>query len=263
MRALPSLLLASTLLIGPLDTPVSAQIVPTASFGDELQWRTIEATVGVRYLNGGCWYRASGCVAAIHSGGYDVLTANHVVAGAADFHVELFARKSYPRPDRVFSQVQLTATWPAYDLALIRVQATELPRCILVLSAASPAVDDPLLAVGCGHQRPPYAAPGAFTGRPLIGDDRFQSTCRIVGGFSGGPLVNARGELLGVNVAHSCDGTTYSVSLDRIREFLQREHCVFLGDGRRFPGFLDDREPLIVFGWLVLEIIGLVWRHME
>jgi S1-C subfamily serine protease len=173
-----------------------------------------------------------------------------VVAEAAGFRVELFARRSYPSPARVFSQVELAATWPASDLALLRVKAAEPPSHVFVLSAASPAVGAPLLAVGCGHQRPPYAAPGSFTGRPLIGDDRLQSSCPIVGGFSGGPLVDAHGDLVGVNVAHSPDGTTYSVPLDAVREFLQRERCVFLDQGRPPPGFANNREFLIVAGWL-------------
>lgn len=124
-----------------------------------------------------------------------VATAYHCVAGGGRPRVEL-------RDGRRFVGT-VVATRPRDDLALVRVDAVDLPA--LSLRTDPPEVGERLYALGHPFG---YAAGGAFAGTLLwsasegissaVGDTYVQTDASVNPGSSGGPLVDADGRLVGV-----------------------------------------------------------------
>jgi serine protease Do len=140
--------------------------------------------------------RATGSGFIVTPDGY--LITNHHVGGQADkIEVTLSDGRKF-RAKRV-------GTDPETDLALLKIDATGLPTATL---GDSDVIEqgDWVLALGSpfGLQQTLTAGIVSATGRELPGSpfDRFiQTDASINPGNSGGPLVNLRGEVIGVNTA--------------------------------------------------------------
>jgi S1-C subfamily serine protease len=131
----------------------------------------------------------------------DILTNNHVVAGASDIRVALGSDKATVPAQRVGAD-------PSNDLALIRVDPSKVRLHPLTLGNSSRAeVGDPVVAIGnpfgldrtvttgivSALQRQ-IQAPNGFTISHVI-----QTDASINPGNSGGPLIDAAGEVIGIN----------------------------------------------------------------
>jgi len=132
----------------------------------------------------------------INADGY-ILTNNHVVDGAADIRVKFSDGRELT--GRIVGRDDKT------DLALLKVDATGLP-VIPIGDSAKLEVGEPVMAVGnpFGLEQTVTTGIVSATGR-VIGegpyDDFIQTDASINPGNSGGPLINARGEAVGVNTA--------------------------------------------------------------
>src|SRR5437667_3015602 len=132
----------------------------------------------------------------INADGY-VLTNNHVVDGASEIRVKLGDGRELSG--------KVVGRDPKTDLALLKVEATGLPVVPLGDSARL-EVGEPVMAVGnpFGLEQTVTTGIVSATGR-VIGegpyDDFVQTDASINPGNSGGPLVNARGEAVGINTA--------------------------------------------------------------
>jgi serine protease Do len=132
----------------------------------------------------------------INADGY-VLTNNHVVDGATDIRVKFADGREMP--GKVVGGDAKT------DLALLKVEATGLP-VIPLGDSAKLEVGEPVMAVGnpFGLEQTVTTGIVSATGRAIGAgpyDDFIQTDASINPGNSGGPLVNARGEVVGVNTA--------------------------------------------------------------
>ena len=132
----------------------------------------------------------------INADGY-VLTNNHVVAGASEIRVKFADGREVP--GKVVGGDAKT------DLALLKVEATGLP-IIPLGDSAKLEVGEPVMAIGnpFGLEQTVTTGIVSATGRAIGAgpyDDFIQTDASINPGNSGGPLVNARGEVIGVNTA--------------------------------------------------------------
>jgi len=126
-----------------------------------------------------------------------VLTNNHVIAGADDIQVLL--------DDGSVAQAQVTGTDAETDLAVLKIDGTDLPA-IDIADGGDADVGDVVLAIGnpAGFGKTVTMGIVSATGRQLNlsrYEDFIQTDAAINAGNSGGALVNARGELIGINTA--------------------------------------------------------------
>jgi Do/DeqQ family serine protease len=125
-----------------------------------------------------------------------ILTNNHVVQNAQRIDVVL-------RDGRVL-RGEVAGTDPATDLAVVRVEATGLPAARFATSDDA-RVGEWVVAIGAPFGLDYTVTTGVLSakGRGGLGaneiEDYLQTDASINPGNSGGPLVNLRGEVLGIN----------------------------------------------------------------
>jgi serine protease Do len=140
--------------------------------------------------------RSMGSGFVINSNGH-ILTNNHVVEGATEIMVKLSDGRELT--------AKVLGRDPKTDLALLKVEATGLPTIPLGDSSAL-QVGEPVMAIGnpFGLEQTVTTGIVSATGR-VIGqgpyDDFVQTDASINPGNSGGPLINARGQAVGINAA--------------------------------------------------------------
>jgi serine protease DegS/serine protease DegQ len=128
------------------------------------------------------------------AGGY-VLTNNHVIQGAEEIAVVLY--------DGRVTRARVIGTDAETDLAVLKVDAENLPS--IAIADKSPLnVGDVVLAIGNPFGLSSTVTMGivSATGRRMqksIYEDFIQTDAAINQGNSGGALVNAYGELVGIN----------------------------------------------------------------
>ena len=132
----------------------------------------------------------------VNADGY-VVTNNHVVDGATEIRVKLADGRELAG--------RVVGRDPRTDLALLKVEAHGLPTIPLGDSSAL-KVGEPVMAIGnpFGLEQTVTTGIVSATGR-VIGegpyDDFIQTDASINPGNSGGPLINARGQVIGINTA--------------------------------------------------------------
>ncbi|THJ04661.1 trypsin-like peptidase domain-containing protein, partial [Nocardioides sp.] len=123
--------------------------------------------------------------------------------------------------------------WQTFDHgdgALVKVEASDLHA--LPLSSEDPQIGDPITSVGypgiiesyTDHDLVPTFQPGSISSQKTVGGGLLpvhQLSQNLEGGVSGGPTVNADGEVIGV-ISAGFDGTdlTYASPIARIEELL-------------------------------------------
>lgn len=133
----------------------------------------------------------------ISSDGY-LLTNNHVIANSDEIIVALKdGRESYAR---------VIGTDPETDLAVLKIDIENLP-VITLASSDSAKIGDVVLAIGNPYGVGQTVTMGivSATGRNQLGlttfEDFIQTDAAINPGNSGGALINAYGNLIGINTA--------------------------------------------------------------
>jgi len=130
----------------------------------------------------------------VSTDGY-VVTNNHVIQGAEEIAVVLY--------DGRITRAGVIGTDAETDLAVLKIDAENLPS-IAIADKAPPNVGDVVLALGnpFGLGRTVTMGIVSATGRQLnlsTYEDFIQTDAAINQGNSGGALVNAYGELVGIN----------------------------------------------------------------
>ena len=161
----------------------------------------------------------------------DVLTNAHVVKGATSIKVTLSNEKD-PR------DADLVGSDPTADVAVVRIRdAKDLPT-VKFGSSADLRVGDDVLAIGNALALPggPSVTEGIVSAkdRSIGADDEelqglIQTDAAINPGNSGGPLVNATGEVVGMNTAviqstgeAMAQNIGFAIAIDNIKSLIQR-----------------------------------------
>ena len=135
----------------------------------------------------------------IDRAGY-ILTNHHVIDGAQRITVTLADGRAF--------RAQVVGTDPAIDVALVKIAGSpDLPEAPLGNSDEL-RVGEWVCAIGnpLGYVHSVTVGVVSFIGRKLFDpslDDYIQTDAAINFGNSGGPLINARGEVIGINSAIS------------------------------------------------------------
>ncbi|NGP52195.1 trypsin-like peptidase domain-containing protein [Thioalkalivibrio sp. XN8] len=148
-----------------------------------------------------------------------VITNHHVIAGMEDLSVVLVDGRSAP--------ARLVGTDPETDIALLRIELPDLPS-IRVGRSDQLEVGDVVLAIGNPFSIGQTVTQGIVsgTGRGQLGLSQFenfiQTDAAINVGNSGGALVNARGELVGINTAFfsrrlDSEGIGFAIPINLVR----------------------------------------------
>ena len=186
--------------------PSSGPKAPLNMKTDFPQVVCLTGTVGEKRVEG------SGFV--IGGRGY-ILASSHQVERATRLMARFQDGSSYP--------ATLLSVSEALDLALLQVPVQGIAPLVLDLKP-SPPVGEPVVAVGCpfglNHSTTQgiISAPERnFNGKPLL-----QTDVAINPGSSGGPLLNANGEVLGVivGVLPEAKGIAFALTSRKARHFL-------------------------------------------
>jgi serine protease Do len=169
----------------------------------------------------------------IHKDGY-VVTNAHVIDRARQITVELSDGRKLP--------AELLSTDRDADLALLRIH-TDTPLPTMELGESDDLlIGEPVIAVGnplgfshsvssgivsAVHRDIDPRRPDPPTDRPLHGEqaalrDLIQTDAAINPGNSGGPLLNAYGQVIGINTAIRGDAQNigFAIPVDRLRDLI-------------------------------------------
>ena len=153
-----------------------------------------------------------------------ILTNAHVVDGATEVKVTL-------KDGRTFSGKVLGCD-PVTDIAVVKIEAEDLPSVKLgdsqqlqvgesVIAIGNPLGLDNTVTTGM------ISATGRNSSQVGIADKRvqfIQTDAAINPGNSGGPLLNARGEVIGINTAiiQNAQGIGFAIPIDKAQEIAQQ-----------------------------------------
>jgi len=143
----------------------------------------------------------------------EIVTNEHVVRDADEVRVRLMG-ETEPR------RATVLAADPPNDLALLQIEGSDFPPAVIADPTAI-AVGDPVVAIGfaLGLDGAATVSTGVVSGleRTLLTEEGalgglVQTDAPISSGNSGGPLVNARGEVVGINTAVATSNRARSAS---------------------------------------------------
>jgi len=195
-----------------------------------------------------------------------ILTNNHVVEGARQLEVTTSDKKKY--------KAQIVGTDPVHDLAVIQIPNTSVPQAEIG-DSKSLVVGQKVYAIGN-----PFGLSGTMTRgiissiRSLKGqrgfiDEAIQTDAAINPGNSGGPLLNARGQVIGINTmiltggVEQSAGIGFAIPINTAKAVL--DDLVHLGRVRRpemgvrtipiGPDLADQMGLAAGAGLLIVEVV--------
>ncbi|EJF53573.1 trypsin-like serine protease with C-terminal PDZ domain [Saprospira grandis DSM 2844] len=140
-----------------------------------------------------------------------IVTNNHVIEGATEIEVTLYDKRKY--------KAELVGTDPSTDLAVLKIKASNLPSVELSNSDET-KIGEWVLAVGNPFDLNFTVTAGIVSAKGrninILGNRKasiesfIQTDAAVNPGNSGGALVNAKGELVGINTAIATPTGTYA-----------------------------------------------------
>jgi TonB family protein len=151
-----------------------------------------------------------------------IATNHHVIEGAQDIAVKVLSGK-------IFTRVMIVYDDPARDLAVLVVPALGVPAAALADSDAV-QVGEAVLAIGNPQGLEHTLSTGIVSGvrRVSGGLQYLQTTVPLSSGSSGGPLINLKGEVIGIAVGVLSDSQNlnFAIPSNDVRRGLNRARAV-------------------------------------
>jgi len=202
--------------------PVASDGLPAGEIYDQASKSIVELSA-----RGGSQSSAQGS-GFVYDGIGHVVTNQHVVAGASSISVSFW--------NGVELDAELVGTDPSTDLAVIRVDAPAgLLSPLRIADSSAVDVGDPVLAMGS-----PFGLEGTITSgivsalhREMTAPNNFtitdtiQTDAAINHGNSGGPLLDNRGRVIGVNAqieseSGGSDGVGFAIPSNTVRSIARQ-----------------------------------------
>jgi serine protease Do len=153
-----------------------------------------------------------------------IVTNNHVVADSEEIKVTLLDKRTF--------QGELVGADPKTDLAIVKIDASGLPTAVWG-DSDNLSVGEFVLAIGNPFSLNNTVTMGIVSavGRANVGiadyEDFIQTDAAINPGNSGGPLVNIRGEIVGINTAifsksGGYQGIGFAVPVNMVRSIMDQ-----------------------------------------
>jgi len=171
--------------------------------------------------------KASGSGVIISDDGY-IVTNNHVVAGSDKVTVTMSNRKTYT--------AKVIAADPSYDLAVIKIDANNLPF-MLYGNSSDTKIGQWVLAIGYPLYLDATVTAGIISaksrwlglnhdksgGQQLAVESFLQTDAAVNPGNSGGALINTSGQMIGINAAIASptgyySGYSYAIPVDIVKK---------------------------------------------
>lgn len=189
-----------------------------------------------------------------------ILTNNHVVAGAAEIEVAFRDGRS--------AEAKLVGTDPESDLAILKIELSDLP-VITFSGQKALRVGDVVLAIGNPFGVGQTVTMGivSATGRDRVGistyENFIQTDAAINPGNSGGALVDAHGNLVGINTAifsksGGSQGIGFAIPTSIARDIMGQ----IIETGRVSRGWLgiegQDITPQLAESFNLQDVTGVI-----
>lgn len=181
----------------------------------------------------------------------NILTNNHVVAGATEISVLLSDGTSYP--------AKVVGTDPKTDLAVIHIDANEKLSVVTFGDSDKMEVGDWVVAIGQPLGLDQTVTQGIISAKhrtgvlnPTTYQDYLQTDAAINPGNSGGPLLNLAGQVVGVNAAIA----TQSGGFEGIGFAIPSDMAVHVAQA-----LINNGK--VVRGWLGVDIKNLTSKQIE
>jgi serine protease Do len=133
-----------------------------------------------------------------------ILTNNHVAGGASDIQVTLADGRQFP--------AKVVGTDPKTDLAVIKIQDSDRLPYLAFGDSDKVGVGEWVVAIGAPRGLDQTVTQGIISAKHRTGisdptsyQDFLQTDAPINPGNSGGPLLNLKGEVIGINAAIATD----------------------------------------------------------
>jgi serine protease Do len=153
-----------------------------------------------------------------------ILTNAHVVRGAQEVVVKLTDRREF--------RAKVVGADPKTDIAVLKIDARDLPTVTLAPAGQRPQVGEWALAIGSpfGFENTVTAGVISATGRSLHDESAvpfIQTDVAVNPGNSGGPLFNMRGEVVGINSqiysrSGGYQGLSFAIPID-VAQHIERQ----------------------------------------
>ena len=148
-----------------------------------------------------------------------ILTNNHVIEGAEQIKVKLANGKEY--------EAKVVGRDPKTDLALVKVDGVKDLQPLPLGNSEELKVGSWVVAIGSPFGLEQTVTQGIVSGKGrVIGsgpyDDFIQTDASINPGNSGGPLINMKGEVIGINTAinPSGQGIGFAIPIDMAKSII-------------------------------------------
>ena len=214
----------------------TSKTVPLSSFGNDPLLQMFHRGL---HPSGSTTQKSLGSGAIVSKEGH-IVTNNHVIDQMDEIEVRLSDGRSLP--------ATLIGADPLTDIAILKIDADDLLPLPFGDSEAV-EVGETVMAVGNPYGLDESVSQGIISAKGRRGSenisDLFQTDAAINPGNSGGPLVNVRGELIGVNEAIISEsggwmGVGFAIPAATVRTTMD----TILKTGRAIHGYLGILQPV-------------------